>query len=101
VQQGPRQVGARPRPARSPTPPPPPPPLRSPLPASAAPKPSQSELDTAAAKTAIEKRRFKDARSILQQKVKNKTATEEDIEMLEEVCAKLKDKSCMAPPPSK
>jgi hypothetical protein len=95
-----------------PPPPPPPPPLSAttppiymppdpnPTPAGssggvAAHKPSPSEVETQAAKAAMEKKKYKDARTILEKKVKTGTATNEDLTMLHEACEKLKDNKCL------
>lgn len=60
-------------------------------------KPTQSELDTQAAKAALDKKKYKDVRAIiLDRKIKTGTATTEDITMLKDACEKLKDKACLA-----
>ena len=95
--------------AEPPPPPPPPPPPSATTPpiwappdtggtATAAPphKPSASELDTQAAKAAMEKKKYKDARTILEKKIKTNTATPEDITILKDACEKLKDMKCLA-----
>lgn len=94
-------------PTTPPPPPPPPPsattppiwapPETNPGPATSVPhKPTPSELETQAAKTALEKKKYKDARAILEKKVKAGTATSEDLGMLKEACEKLKDAKCLA-----
>jgi hypothetical protein len=97
-----------------PPPPPPPPPLSATAPpiyvppelnpAGTAPttasavqhKPSPAEAETIAAKAAIEKKKYKDAKSILDKKMKNGSATNEDVTLLHDACEKLKDGKCLA-----
>lgn len=95
-----------------PPPPPPPPPLSATTPpiytppdtnppttaggSSTAPhKPTPSEAESQAAKAAMEKKKYKDARTILEKKVKNGTHTPDDLNMLHEACEKLKDNKCL------
>ena len=95
-----------------PPPPPPPPPLSATAPpihvppdlnppgtattGSATPhKPTPSEAETIAAKAAMEKKKYKDAKAILDKKMKAGTATSEDTTLLHEACEKLKDSKCL------
>jgi hypothetical protein len=92
-------------------PPPPPPPLSATTPPAYFPpepnpptstgssgathKPTASEVETQAAKAAMEKKKYKDARTILEKKVKAGTSTPEDLLMLKDACEKLKDTKCL------
>ena len=107
-------LGKAPPPASAePPPPPPPPPLSATAPpiyvppdlnppgtattGSAVPhKPTAAEAETSAAKTAMEKKKYKDAKGILDKKVKAGTATTEDLTMLRDACEKLKDTKCIS-----
>jgi hypothetical protein len=105
-------TGKTPPPASAePPPPPPPPPLSATAPpiymppdtnptptagSSAAPhKPTPSEAESLAAKTAMEKKKYKDAKIILDKKLKAGTATPEDLNMLRDACEKLRDTKCI------
>lgn len=106
--------GGTPSATAEPVPPPPPPPLSATAPppiyvppdlnppgtattaASTTPhKPTPSEAETLAAKAAMEKKKYKDAKAILDKKLKAGTATSEDTTMLHEACEKLKDTKCL------
>ena len=43
----------------------------------------------------MDKKKYKDARAILDKKLKAGTATSEDLTMLREACEKLKDTKCL------
>lgn len=92
--------------ADTPPPPPPPPPSATTPPiytppdlnpvGTAAPprKPTPAELESQQAKALIEKKKYKEAKAILEKKVKSGTHTSDDVAMLRDVCEKLKDTKC-------
>jgi hypothetical protein len=103
---------AAPPASAEPPPPPPPPPLSATAPpiymppdtdppatgsttSSSAHKSTPSEAESAAAKAALEKTKYKDAKTILEKKLKAGTATTDDLGMLHEACERLKDNKCL------
>ena len=105
--------GGTPSATVEPPPPPPPPPLSATAPpiyvppdlnppgtatttGSATPhKPSPSEAESLAAKAFMEKKKYTEAKAVLDKKMKAGTATNDDSTMLHEACEKLKDAKCL------
>lgn len=104
--------GTTPSATAEPPPPPPPPPLSATAPpiymppdsnpavtaattASAPHKPTASEQESQTAKGYMEKKKYKDAKAVLEKKMKAGTATSDDMTMLHDACEKLKDTKCV------
>lgn len=94
-----------PQPVAVDPPPPPPPPSITAPPVWHPPEPPDADAgttkaetpsDAARARAAIDAKEYKRARAILEKKVKSGGASPEEVQLLVEACAPLKDKSCLS-----